>query len=413
MDFVSTSLITLNQPKGMWEAILNAFKGGLGSYMYAVILIAVLVRIVFSLVDIINKKVTMKNSGLMAKMKPELDAIQKKYGYDQKLMSQKQNEIYRKYQFNMMSTCLPMLITMALQFTVFLTLWTSLQNVANYNIVKKYEDMKNIYANVVALNEKTITFADGDEVKIELNENKLVFVNETQNTTEEFEVQNDFTNEAVYNMIHKYVDEGTTENPNTEYVGTELSKKLVTIAQNMAEENYLENQESFLWIKNIYKAESPTSPLFTEKEVKNYLSKFYSKEEKAIEKEKDYEGKIFNFVVTNGIGQKKLGSNGYYILTVLAVVVSFLSIWLSNKMMKGVGTAQNQSKIMYIIMPVLMGIFTFMYTSLFAVYIIVGQLMMMILTPLTTIIVKKWLAHDTAKQKEKTEVVVDYRRKDM
>ena len=413
MDFVSTSLITLNQPKGMWEAILNAFKGGLGSYMYAVILIAVLVRIVFSLVDIINKKVTMKNSGLMAKMKPELDAIQKKYGYDQKLMSQKQNEIYRKYQFNMMSTCLPMLITMALQFTVFLTLWTSLQNVANYNIVKKYEDMKNIYANVVALNEKTITFADGDEVKIELNENKLVFVNETQNTTEEFEVQNDFTNEAVYNMIHKYVDEGTTENPNTEYVGTELSKKLVTIAQNMAEENYLENQESFLWIKNIYKAESPTSPLFTEKEVKNYLSKFYSKEEKAIEKEKDYEGKIFNFVVTNGIGQKKLGSNGYYILTVLAVVVSFLSIWLSNKMMKGVGTAQNQSKIMYIIMPVLMGIFTFMYTSLFAVYIIVGQLMMMILTPLTTIIVKKWLAHDAAKQKEKTEVVVDYRRKDM
>ena len=313
----------------------------------------------------------------------------------------------------MMSTCLPMLITMVLQFTVFLTLWTSLQNVANYNIVKKYEDMKNIYANVVALNEKTITFADGDEVKIELNENKLVFVNETQNTTEEFEVQNDFTNEAVYNMIHKYVDEGTTENPNTEYVGTALSKKLVTIAQNMTEENYLENQESFLWIKNIYKAESPTSPLFTEKEVKNYLSKFYSKEEKAIEKEKDYEGKIFNFVVTNGIGQKKLGSNGYYILTVLAVVVSFLSIWLSNKMMKSVGTAQNKSKIMYIIMPILMGIFTFMYTSLFAVYIIVGQLMMMILTPLTTIIVKKWLAHDAAKKKEKTEVVVDYRRKDM
>ena len=37
----------------------------------------------------------------------------------------------------------------------------------------------------------------------------------------------------------------------------------------------------------------------------------------------------------------------------------------------------------------------------------------MILTPLTTIVVKKWLAHDAAKQKEKTEVVVDYRRKDM
>lgn len=413
MDFVSTSLITLTQPKGMWEAILNAFRGAMGSYMYAVILIAVLVRIVFSLVDIVNKKVTMKNSGMMAKMKPELDAIQKKYGYDQKLMSQKQSEIYRKYQFNMMSTCLPMLITMALQFTVFLTLWTSLQNVSNYNIVSKYEDMKNIYANVIALNEESsITYAEGDEISVEIVGDKLhIVVNETDNAV--VNVKNDFTNEAIYGMIHKYVDEGTTENPNVDYIGTALSKKLVEIAQNLAEQNYLDNQESFLWIKNIYKSESPTSPLFTEKEVKNYLSKFYSKEEKEIEKTNDFEGKIFAHVVTNGIGQKKLGANGYYILTILAIVVSFLSIWLSNKMMKGVGTAQNQSKIMYIIMPLLMGIFTFMYTSLFAVYIIAGQLILMALTPITTIIVKKWVAHDMAKQKDKNEVVVDYRRKDM
>lgn len=78
MDFINTALVTLQQPTGVWETILNAFRGAMGSYILAVILIAVLVRIVFSLVDVINKKVNMKNSNINAKMKPELDAIQKK-----------------------------------------------------------------------------------------------------------------------------------------------------------------------------------------------------------------------------------------------------------------------------------------------------------------------------------------------
>ena len=68
---------------------------------------------------------------------------------------------------------------------------------------------------------------------------------------------------------------------------------------------------------------------------------------------------------------------------------------------------------MYFVMPLIIGIFTFMYTSLFAVYLIVGQLMMIILTPLTTFVVKKWNDLDTKRKKKKTEVVVDYRRKEL
>ena len=412
MDFISTSLITLAQPKGVWESILNAFKGWTGTYIVAVILVAVLVRLVFSFLDIINKKVTMKNGDVMNKMKPELEAIQKKYGYDQKLVSQKQNELYKKYQFNMMGTCLPMLVTMVLQFVVFLTLWQSLQKVSNYNIVNKYEDMKNIYANVIALNERSGDFAynDDDELKIEVDlENKTVKIkNVTQELDYEFETETFDGNKDVFDLINKYVN---TESD--EYVGNNLSENLVGIAQKLSEENYLQNQEGFLWIKNIYKPESPSSPLFTKKEVKKYLSSYYTKAEAQLEKEFDYEGKIFDYVITKGIGQKKLGSNGYYILSIIAMLVSFLSIWLSNKLMKGTGGNQNQSKLMYFIMPIVMGIFTFMYTSLFAIYIIAGQFVMMALTPITTIIVKKWNAHDMKKKQEKQVEVVDYRRKDM
>ena len=168
-----------------------------------------------------------------------------------------------------------------------------------------------------------------------------------------------------------------------------------------------------MWIKNIYRPDSPTSPLFTKNEAKKYISKYYTKEEKNLEKANDYEGTIYNYAIAGSINQKELGKNGYYILTIIAVLSSFFSIWLSNKLMRNRNPMQKQSPVMYIVMPLIMGIFTFMYTSLFAVYIIVGQLMMIALTPITTLIVRKWVQHDQKKKNEKDVVVVDYRRKDI
>lgn len=435
------SLVTLNQPTGFWESILNAFKGANGTYILAVILIALIVRVLFSLVDIVNKKVTMKNTDINAKMKPELEAIQKKYGHDQRLVQQKTSEVYKKYQFNMMGSCLPMLVAMVLQLVVFMTLWSSLQSVANYNIVEKYENMKNIYANVIALNEeenpqntliKDAITAAGDDVVVDVNFNLddkkfNVYVSDGQSeTAERFEIEmvENWTNESIYNLLEKYVivpeeqtpSEGGEETPEvtpSSYVSNGYNQIFKKIAEDAAEEYYLNSQEGFLWIKNVYKPDSPTSPLFTKAEIKNYLSKYYTEDEKTLEKDNDFEGKIFDNVVIAGIGQKDLGHNGYYILTIVAVLSSFLSLWLSNKLMQGKnGSANKQSRMMYFIMPIIFGIFTFSYTSLFAVYIIVGQLVMIALTPLTTLVVRKWIEADAKRKKDKDVIEVDYRRKD-
>ena len=424
MDFVSSALVTLKQPSGFWFTILNAFKNGLGTHILAVIMIAVIVRFVISVADIFNKKATMKNSDVMAKMKPELDAIQKKYGYDQKIVSQKQNELYRKYQFNMLGSCLPMLITMVLQLVIFMTLWTSLQSVANYNIVEKYENMKYIYANVINVNSNTelatLEYEDGNEmsVVVDLENKKLTIKNETKNKPLEVNYNTDFSNEEIVGILNQYVistikDEENIDIPNPPYENTGYNEILLNLAKQQVEEYYKDTQEGFLWIKNIYRPDSPTSPLFTKNEAKKYISKYYTKDEKNLEKANDYEGTIYNYAIAGSINQKELGKNGYYILTIIAVLSSFFSIWLSNKLMRNRNPMQKQSPVMYIVMPLIMGIFTFMYTSLFAVYIIVGQLMMIALTPITTLIVRKWVQHDQKKKNEKDVVVVDYRRKDI
>lgn len=460
MDFVGTMLTTLKQPSGFWYTILNSFKGAMGSYILAVILIAVLVRLLFCLVDIINKKVNMKNADLNAKMKPELEAIQKRYGHDQRLLQQKQSEIYKKYQFSMMGSCLPMLLTMILQFTVFLTLWNSLQAISNYNISYQYENMKYLYANVVMLNDdsnpasadlktliteaKTANKAYDMEAKFveEGEEKKLVitFVCADLNKNQTFDfAYDDFSgegrvaNQEIYELLEKYVlpkaeeptpgeggEEGGegSETSALEFVAdTGFNQDFITLAEKTAKQYFKDTQEKFLWIKNIYRPESPTNPMFTKAEITRYLSSYYTDEEKKLEKTNQYEEKIFDCVIGENsmLTDIEKEHNGYYILTILAVLTSFLSIWLSNKLMKRKGqpNAQPTNKLMYFMMPIIMGIFTFMYTSLFAIYLIVGQIMMIALTPLTTWIVKKWLDHDEKKKKDKAVIDVDYRRKDI
>ena len=447
-------MIVLTEPHGMWESILGAFKGAMGSYILAVILLAVIVRILFAVVDVVNKRFSTKNMQINEKMKPELEAVQKKYGHDKVLLQKKQQEIYKKYQFNMVSSCLPMLIAMVLQLVVFLTLWTGLQNVSNYNIAKSYENTKTVYYNVLLLNEDEEIkncveglIASGEDYTIDVNVafdnmsmtvivngvngeealNKNITIIAT-NPSEEGQVG--VSNETIYNLIKEYAMEelpaetpsdgeeqdGTSETPETVPNDlTDYNRVIRTLAEEVTADYYVDNLESFLWIKNIYKAESPmTNPVFEKSEITNYLQKFYSDEEKEIEEANGYEGQIFDYVVA-GLERRDLGVNGYFILVILAVGTSFLSIFINNKLTKKVSGTQPGGKMMYFIMPLILGIFTLMYTSLFAIYIIVGQIMMIALSPLTNLIVKKWIdASDRRKEKKKQEVIdVDYRRKDM
>lgn len=451
---MDTLMIVLTEPHGMWESILGAFKGAMGSYILAVILLAVIVRILFAVVDVVNKRFSTKNMQINEKMKPELEAVQKKYGHDKVLLQKKQQEIYKKYQFNMVSSCLPMLIAMVLQLVVFLTLWTGLQNVSNYNIAKSYENTKTVYYNVLLLNEDEEIkncveglIASGEDYTIDVNidfdnMNMTVIVNDVNGeeelnknitiiaTNPSEEGQAGVSNETIYNLIKEYAMEelpaetpsdgeeqdGTSETPETVPNDlTDYNRVIRTLAEEVTADYYIDNLESFLWIKNIYKAESPmTNPVFEKSEITNYLQKFYSDEEKEIEEANGYEGQIFDYVVA-GLERRDLGVNGYFILVILAVGTSFLSIFINNKLTKKVSGTQPGGKMMYFIMPLILGIFTLMYTSLFAIYIIVGQIMMIALSPLTNLIVKKWIdASDRRKEKKKQEVIdVDYRRKDM
>lgn len=98
--------------------ILHVFYGWVGNYGIAIIMLTVLVR---TCIFPISRKQA-QSMAKMQELKPELDKIKEKYGKDPQKQSQAMQDLYRKYNINPLSGCLPMFI----QLPVFVGLYRAL-----------------------------------------------------------------------------------------------------------------------------------------------------------------------------------------------------------------------------------------------------------------------------------------------
>ena len=87
--------------------------------------------------------------------------------------------------------------------------------------------------------------------------------------------------------------------------------------------------------------------------------------------------------------------NGYYILPILVVAITFLSQWISKKLSTPKDSNGNKiqqpgtGKFLMILMPFMMLLFTLNSSAIFSIYIIVNSIMSTILSPIITIICNK------------------------
>ncbi len=451
---ILSTLLSLAKPTGMWESIIWAFEGFTNNYVWAVVLLTVLIRIIWSPLDTYNRRISAKNAAMQAKMQPELQKIQEKYGNDKQLLNQKTNEVYKKNNFNMMGSCGFMLVFMVLNLVIFFTLFTGLNGIASYKIYENYNNLKENYANCLYITDQ--------EQNESLNANKMqeyfngnrdvefrVFVNEevkyiglfdksTQESNltnalfsgefkslEEFKeldeidssIDNDEkrANDVIYNLVDKFSDDKhilkdkeVDEQGNTTEEAITLLDYVTKTSLPLIELEYKATQESFLWIQNIWIADSPfKTSIFDYNGFEGMV--------RANNVEK-YEKEIYTAFMPS-LSQAQGRVNGYFILPIIIILISFLSMWLSQKMMtpknsKGdKTTTPKQGKVMQFIMPVIMGVFAIFYNAVFAIYMLVSQLISTALLPLQQLVVKKLEERSEKKEAQKKTTVVDYRRK--
>lgn len=323
MGMLGKLLIT----NAFWTWSLNLFIDLCKNYGWAIILFTIVLKLILSPLDYMQRKVTIKNSQMQAIVQPEIAKLQKQYANQKDVINQKTMEIYKKHNYNVVGSCVAMLINMAVTLVVFITLFTSLNNMATVNLSNQYLDLKSSYDTAVANSEDV--------------------------------------NEAVLNEFDDIIE-----------------------------------RDGFLWIKNLWVADTYKPPMVT-------YDTFFAQYKKTDEYKAEITGmsseqiSAYNQVLSDeyevirGIvytDEANTGWNGYFILVLLAGVVSVLSQYVSMSAMKTKNQPKEQQstgKIMMIILPIVMVIFTLTSNSMFSLYIITNSAMTALIGYIMGVIIKK------------------------
>ncbi len=337
-------------PNGLWEKIIFAFNGAVKNYALAIILLTLCIKLIMLPLDFINRRSSAKMTEVQQTLGPKIAEIEKRYP-DKAVQNQKIGELYKKEGFNPMGSCLPMLIVMILSMAIFFTLFGGLNKMASYKITDQFEKLQMAYVTDYCKTEKSLTDEEISALTTAEVQGYVIEISESGNTV-------------------------VIEKANADVEG-----------------KYKEVQERFLWIKNVWIADSPLAKAIPTFESYAQMAGLKFEGETA-EADRAVAKQAYDAVMGNL--EQNQGVNGYFILAILAGVSTFLSQYLltKNKNKKEnyyTQVAENtekakaqatSNKTMMIIFPIIMLIFTLSYNSIFAIYIVTGQLFSTATAPL-------------------------------
>lgn len=373
-----------------------------------IILFTLVLKVITLPLDIYSKAKMRKNNLKMEKMRPQLEKLQKQYQNDQSTYNQKMMELYKKNGYSMFGACLPMIVTLVI-FMIVLGAFSTYSQFTNVDLYSRmatgyseaileyspegYKAEEKLPSAVSEVTEKApqvdgadwlyqIVYTYDDADSLLLVREQRTFGSERQLAAAEV-AQIDWNGEGIA-VSTEYIYKTETIYGNESKVVTAEDGKDVTIGQllerfsenfdregaagevirqigrNGAEQAYGEHRMSFLWVKNIWLSDtSYTHPVQYEKEIGSQ--------------------DIYNEITYN-LADEKNAANGYYILIVISIGTMFLSQFIMSKSQKAqndLQTANGQGaktqKMMMIIMPVIFGIFSFMYSAAFSIYMVTSN----------------------------------------
>ena len=368
--------MSLTKPSGFWSDIIFGMDSVVGNYALAVILITVIIRLVLSPLDFLNKNNSKKTSRKQLEMKPELDKINKAYANNKDLLNQKTMQLYKKYNFNVGGSCVIMLVYMVVTMVVFFSLFGTLNSISSYKIAEEYVKVSETYYDTY---EEVYDIHNGLYAKDDdgYRANVIQWVNGYLFKTEaEVEAMGN-DDKAMYAIL---VD-------------------VKVQAEANANRAYEENRTGFLWIKSIWCNDAMwSSPTLS---YKDFTKNSQIKADKITEQE-------YNLVM-DAVRDEHSGMNGLFLLAILSAASQYASLklnaYLSRKKAEkqGIPVAEDptSNKTMSIIMPALMGIFPLFYNAAFGIYLVASGLVTIVTSTITTLVVDNIDAITFRKNKEK------------
>ncbi len=359
-----------------------------GYIAVGIILFTLILKIIPLPFDIYSRVATKKNALKMERMRPELEKLQKQYANNKELYSQKMMALYKKEGYSTFATCLPTLFTLIF----FIIVISAFTQYSTYSKIENFNQMAVAYSDSIRSNKDVeLRFHDVDD------QNNLI---SSQYVTD-FNIA-DIKKEEMYRITcHTNLSEEETLN------------KIIKPAQDSAADVYIQNskEHSFLWVKNIWIEDLPWKKAFVSRDVYSNSTFSYSKgcscQAESISSSIS-DGNVYDILMgSDKLDDLKNAPNGYLILVVLSIGTMLLSQLLMTRAQKAQlelqtvdQTAQQSSKMMLWMMPIMFGIFSFMYTASFSLYLVISTLFSMISTLVINKIVERKFIKDIEKEEQ-------------
>lgn len=372
----------------------------IGNYGWAVILFTVILKLVTSPLDFWQRYSMKKNAKVMEELSPMMVQIEKAYPNDKNKQNQEKNQLYKKYGYSMAAGCFPMIVTMVIFFIMF----GGLNSCSTYVNLKVYYNLSETYTQTLAVE------LDKYQAEYESQGFANLLGDGTVNNRETYKNW----------LREKGVDESELDARTDAAIARlgEIREEAQSKARIAVGESFKNEREGFLWITNISRPDTWVEPFpesdtaFTSSFTKKYRN---MKEEVSSELYKEIYAGISQADVGHKVGSKHW--NGLLILPILTVGFSFLTTFITNRTNKkkssnsssvdqNAAAAQSTNKAMMFFMPVLMGVFGFIYTATFAVYMVCSSILSILLTLAMNPIIDKKVAKMESKIKKP-----DYRRR--
>ena len=371
------------EPHDLWTILIDWIQGGVGNLGWALLILTLLVKIATLPLDLMVKYTSKKQTLIQQKCAPQVAKLQKKFGNDKQRLQVQTQALYKHEGLKAGTSCLVMLVNLVLTCTIFFSFYGTLRDVSASNAIKQYEQV--VDASNEQLYQSIIDYSGTDSIT-----NK-----ETADAWfEEYKDLDEYVNDAETDRTTTEYQEKIAKLGNYEIMLDKATKE----SKEAAVEKWKEVKSSWLWVQNIWVADATTRPFPTYdslvKIAENAGDEYAKYVEKNISKS-DYNK------IAGVLSAKDVKYNGFYILAILAGVITFLSQFISelhnkfrNKKANIVVKQANPQaattmKLMKIIMPIIMIMFVLTSSASFGIYLLASNVATIATGELVNFIVNK------------------------
>lgn len=373
MNFLSF-LSGLAAPNDLWSILINWIKGGVGNLGWTILLVTLMVKAITLPLDFVSKLQQKKQTLIQQKCSPEVKKLEKKFGNDRQRLQVQTNAIYKREGLKMGTSCIVMLVNMILTMVIFFTFFGSLRDMSAYEAVNQYESVESAYSDTFYA-EMMDKYSN-----IESAEQAEVWIGQYQYKDKYIEAHTGATEEDWLAFVDA--------NKDTIKAITEKSSKAA-----IDKWNYV--KADWLWVKNIWVADGTVSPFPSYDELVKMAGNAGKEYKSYVEENinKDNYNQIAGLIQSN-----ETKNNGFFILAILAGVITYLSQFISdrhnklkNKKAKLISDQANPTgtamKVMKIMLPILMVTFVLTSSASFGIYMLASNISSIALGELVSLVV--------------------------